>query len=53
MVSRVDIPETALQSSTLVPKTLVSFNDSYVHEQLEIGWHISYQIILTVSLFLL
>ena len=32
MVSRVDIPETALQLPTLVPKSLVLLNDSYTHE---------------------
>ena len=39
MVSRVGIPETALQLPTSVLKTPVWLNDSYIHEQLKIGLH--------------
>ena len=39
MVSRAGIPETAPQFPTLVLKTPVWLNDSYIHEQLRIGLH--------------
>ena len=39
MVSRVGIPETALQLPTLMLKTLILLNDSYAHKQLTIGFH--------------
>ena len=39
MVSRFSILETALQSLTLMLKTSIWLNDSYVHEQLKISLH--------------
>ena len=39
MVSRVGIPETALQLPTIMLKTLISLNNSYDHEWLEISLH--------------
>ena len=40
MVSRVGIPETALQLPTLVLKILVLLNDSYTHEELKVNLHV-------------